>query len=90
MTTTSATLATDARHLTDLHAAAVTADRHAGQDTTAATVQASLAAHREPDEACEAFRRRHFPRSRRVVAAYGEVFTLSSTGVSIRLVWSDR
>lgn len=75
--------------LVALHAAAVAADKHAGQDTSRATIEASLAAHKRLDDACEAYRRRHYPRAHRIVAVFGEVFTVSKTGRSIRRVYPE-
>lgn len=80
----------DCARLVELHAAAVTADRHVGQETTRATVEASLAAHKELTDACETFRRRCYPRAGRVVAVFGEVFTVSPAGRRIVCVYSER
>lgn len=79
-----------AAELVTLHAEAVAADHHAGQETSRATIEASLAAHRRLDEACKAFRREHYPRTGKVVAAFGEVFTVSPAGHRITRVYSER
>lgn len=80
----------DAQRLLDLHAEAVRADKHSAESTTRETVEWSLAAHERHRIACENFRRHYFPRAHRVVAVFGEVLTVSETGRSVRLVWSDR
>ena len=72
--------------LVRLAAAARAADVHGGQ-TTRETVEASLAAHAELDDACEAYRRRHHPKTGRVVANSGQVFTVSPTGRTIRTIY---
>lgn len=87
---TASTTTPTAAELVALHAEAVTADRHAGQATTAATVTASLAAHRRHQDACEAFRRAHYPRAGRVVAVFGEVFTVSPAGRKITRVYAQQ
>jgi hypothetical protein len=79
----------DAQRLVDMHAEAVRCDKRSAENTTRETIERSLAAHKRHDVACEAFRRRYFPRAHRVVAVFGEVFTVSRTGRSIQLVWSE-
>jgi len=64
----------EAQRLVELHAQAVATDRSI---TTSTDVQASLDAHAEHATACEAFRRSHYPRTSRVVAVFGQVFTVS-------------
>lgn len=57
---------------------------------TGAMAQAVLDKGAELDAACEAFRRQHYPRAGRVVAAFGEVFTVSPAGRKITCVYSER
>lgn len=78
------------QRLVELHAAAVEADRHTGQETTRETVEASLEAHRVHKAACEEIRARYYPRAGRVVAVFGEVFVASPKGMRIRCVYSAR
>ena len=75
--------------LVALHALAVEADHNAAVHTDRTAIEASLAAHREHDAACEAYRRKHHPRAHRLVAVFGEVFTVSRTGRSIRTVYPE-
>lgn len=50
------------------------------EQLTGAMVEAAIAKGDELDAACEAFRRKHYPRRFRVVSSGGEVFTVSRTG----------
>lgn len=77
------------RELAALHAAAVAADRAVALEPTRVTVDAALTAHRAHDAACETFRHRYYPRAGRVVAVFGEVFTVSPGGRRIVRVWAD-
>lgn len=54
---------------------------------TGAMAEAAIAKGAELDAACEAFRRKHYPRRFRVFSAGGEVLTVSRTG-RVRHVWS--
>ena len=53
---------------------------------TGAMAQAVLNKGRELDEACEAFRRRYYPRRHRVIVGLGIVMTVSRSGRSITTV----
>lgn len=78
--------------LVELHVAAAAADRATGEAArahrlTRELVEASLAAHDDLAAACESFRSAHHPRAGRVVARWGEVFTVSPGGRRVRRVY---
>lgn len=76
--------------LTALHELAVAADNRTAQELTRQAVDASFAAHDELDKACEAYRRQHHPRAGRVIAVFGEVFTISPAGRKVTCIYSER
>jgi hypothetical protein len=83
--------AADATKLLDLHAAAVLADKRnavRGASLTATDLQASFDAHEGHQIACEAFRRKHHPRTYRVVAVFDDVIAVSRTARSTRLLFT--
>lgn len=91
MIRTTSTEAEDARRLLELSQAAVDVD-HANalkaqaHTLTGTDLDESIAAHRECEQACEAFRRRYYPRSGRVIAALGMVSVQSPKGRNGRIV----
>jgi hypothetical protein len=83
--------ALDAQRLLELSQAAVDVDHADAVKAEAGTLtgtdlDASIAAHRECAQACEAFRRRYYPRSGRVIAALGGVHVMSPKGRRGRIV----
>lgn len=81
-TTAKAAQAQEAKRLLDLSEAArhrdsVNAAKSRTGTLIGADLDASIAAHREVAEACEAFRQRYYPRSGGVFAASGLVCVLS-------------
>ena len=54
---------------------------------TGAHIDAAFAVSDRLDEACEVFRRRHYPRAGRVICALGMVSTLSPKGRRGRIVF---
>lgn len=79
----------DAHHLTDLHRSLIEAHHEAAEHPDPATIAAALRASNTLDDACETFRRRWYPRTYKVIAVFGEVYTMSRTGRSTHLVWSE-
>lgn len=65
---------------------AASGDAARQQSLTSLEVDASFGAHQLLDDACEDYRRRHHPKAGRVVANGGQVFTVSPTGRSIRVI----
>jgi len=53
-------------------------------------VQAALEAGDRQDEACEEFRRKHYPTRAAVVVGAGAVYTRSATGRSVQLVFDPK
>lgn len=58
-------------------------------ELTGAEVEAVLETGRIVDDACEAFRRRYFPRSGRVVVALGMVCVASPGGRRTRVIYDS-
>lgn len=74
-------LSDDARRIDSINAAKARTHRLTGAD-----LDRAISAHREVEQACEAFRRRYYPRSGAVSAALGMVSVLSPKGRRGRIV----
>lgn len=61
----------------------------AARETTAATIDATLAKGRELDAATESFRCRHFPRRHRLVVADDGIYSISRTGRIAKVCAAD-
>lgn len=79
----------DAQHLVALYdeRIALTHAMANHPQPTGAMAQAVLDKGRELDEACEAFRRRHYPRRHRVIVGLRTVMAVSKTGRSMVTVY---
>ena len=89
---TKATHDADAARLIELHdekwrIVSVNARRAQEGNLTGKDIDRALDAGDRLDEACEVFRRRHYPRAGRVICALGMVSTLSPKGRRGRVVF---
>ena len=94
-TSTATTHDADARHLIELYDTKwaivnVNARRAQEGNLTGRDIDAALEAGKRQDEACEAFRRKYYPRAGRVICALGMVSTVSPKGRALRCVFDAR
>lgn len=79
----------DAQHLVALYDERIALTKAMAEhpNPTGAMAQAVLDKGRELDEACEAFRRKHYPRRHRVIVGLRTVMAVSQTGRSVVTVY---